>query len=956
MPDPSSSSSLTVLGGPLAGARVDLDQAVDEVLIGSDPDCQLVLDLPGVSPIHARVWRDQSGTTVHDTKSPRGIWVNDDRVVDQRPLRDGDVLWLGPPGDHGSVMIQCRLPGQTASMGDQPIEEFLVDESPGPAQPEEEPESFFVEPTETPRAAGVDAQPVEEFLVDETVAQSLPQAIPAPLPSASPVPPTLVDEQPADDVFFVEEPLVPPAPSPAPAVPAQPEPEEDLFFLAETPVPPAPAPPRPTPAPPPAPPAAAPPAPPRPAAPPPPMAQPPRPPVAVPPVPPKPVAAPPAKAAPPTAAQPPTMPAAAPVTPPSTTPAAAKPATAPRRAEPSTPATARPRGVASAQGRLTQPPRRKSGPPVALYAGVGVVALLVLGGGGFFLMRSRGAPKLGALAPGRTSPGQTVTVTGAHFAADPAANVVLFGDKPGRTLKASATELDVEVPDMALTAGQDTPVPLRVQVGGRSTDALEITVYQAPRIHGLSPDVAMPGEEIALAGKGWGKGAQVRFGTLDAEVLEVAPASIRVRVPALEGPAGTQVQVFVGMGSDISNAAPFVMGRLPLVSSVAPETAAPGDLLTVTGRGFSMRPRDILVLIGGVHALVVSGTNTELRVVVPRVSAEGRAPVEIRVRDFENPGEGSFALASPAEIVDMRFVAEPFADDEGHDHAVLATELGPAFVLSGSAGRSAAERAHEAQGRLNAALVALKASRDAGIEVRNVELGPSLGLVGKADALIEVTSEDAAAYDEDWTKQGGKGGPVTRARLAIWWGAVARDLVLLLVRSEKPHFAAELAPEGRVLGDVFQAARKAAGFGVPRKVALESKPAVREALRVVGFRVPAAVTGGPATALSTSAAVAATLQLDGIWGGTEVEGGTRKNIGITFSGRAGAYTFGAGVASLPLMDIEQPSKGNVRFGLQIRGATRHYDGKWDGDRLAGTISSDASGRGDIGTFEIRKAR
>ena len=97
----------------MAGTCLVIDDAVDEVLVGSDPDCRLSLDLPGVSPIHARVWRDLGGMTVYDTRSPRGVYVNDARIVDQAPLHDGDVLWLGPPGDPDSVMIQCRLPEES---------------------------------------------------------------------------------------------------------------------------------------------------------------------------------------------------------------------------------------------------------------------------------------------------------------------------------------------------------------------------------------------------------------------------------------------------------------------------------------------------------------------------------------------------------------------------------------------------------------------------------------------------------------------------------------------------------------------------------------------------------------------------------------------------------------------------------------------------------------------------
>src|SRR5262249_61310373 len=39
-------ATLTVLSGPLAGTRFDVDDSGDEVLVGSDPDCRIALDAP----------------------------------------------------------------------------------------------------------------------------------------------------------------------------------------------------------------------------------------------------------------------------------------------------------------------------------------------------------------------------------------------------------------------------------------------------------------------------------------------------------------------------------------------------------------------------------------------------------------------------------------------------------------------------------------------------------------------------------------------------------------------------------------------------------------------------------------------------------------------------------------------------------------------------------------------
>jgi hypothetical protein len=44
----------------------------------------------------------------------------------------------------------------------------------------------------------------------------------------------------------------------------------------------------------------------------------------------------------------------------------------------------------------------------------------------------------------------------------------------------------------------------------------------------------------------------------------------------------------------------------------------------------------------------------------------------------------------------------------------------------------------------------------------------------------------------------------------------------------------------------------------------------------------------------------------------------------------------------------------VRFSVQIRGGLRHYAGTWDGEKIAGAISTDASGRNVVASFELRR--
>ncbi len=84
--------------------------------IGRDPVCDLMVDDPRVSRIHATVWSDPGGTVVlEDLGSTNGTFVGDDRVTGCRVI--GDVrLALGAPdgAQVAIIMNQVERPGPLA--------------------------------------------------------------------------------------------------------------------------------------------------------------------------------------------------------------------------------------------------------------------------------------------------------------------------------------------------------------------------------------------------------------------------------------------------------------------------------------------------------------------------------------------------------------------------------------------------------------------------------------------------------------------------------------------------------------------------------------------------------------------------------------------------------------------------------------------------------------------------
>ena len=162
-------ASLTVLGGPFAGTRCALPES-GTLTVGSAEGSTLRLDLPTVSPCHARIEVQAGRVTVHDTGADRALHVNDNPLdPGGSVLRNGDILWLGTPGEDDVVMLQCVLPRRPVEAGppaDQATAPAMPPSAPGPAVPTPEVEtqalwSLGLTP-QAPPLPRVAAEPVRE--------------------------------------------------------------------------------------------------------------------------------------------------------------------------------------------------------------------------------------------------------------------------------------------------------------------------------------------------------------------------------------------------------------------------------------------------------------------------------------------------------------------------------------------------------------------------------------------------------------------------------------------------------------------------------------------------------------------------------------------------------------------------------------------------------------------------
>jgi len=80
---------LIAQAGPLEGQRWKIRS---ELLLGRDPDCDIVIPMRQVSRHHARIFQGGKGTMVEDLNSKNGTYVNGLHIEDIVRLEEGDEI------------------------------------------------------------------------------------------------------------------------------------------------------------------------------------------------------------------------------------------------------------------------------------------------------------------------------------------------------------------------------------------------------------------------------------------------------------------------------------------------------------------------------------------------------------------------------------------------------------------------------------------------------------------------------------------------------------------------------------------------------------------------------------------------------------------------------------------------------------------------------------------------
>ncbi len=587
-------------------------------------------------------------------------------------------------------------------------------------------------------------------------------------------------------------------------------------------------------------------------------------------------------------------------------------------------------------------------PPAALLGLLAVVAL----GGAFYAMKYlwRKPPVLTAVLPGKTEPGQTVSLSGKQFASDAAANVVRFGDNTGQVTSASDTQLTVTVPAVLAAAGP-VDVAVTIETSGGRSKAVTLKVYRAPKVTSITPDVVMPGQEIVVSGENLnGAPLSVAVGGMIAEVKETQADRLRVLVPKIPVVEGHKATVSIQVGPDSARPAEVILGKLPLVLGVSPDRGYAGDRVVVRGRGFDAKPSGNVVTFSGMPALVLAATANELTVAAPAAESSSETEVTVKANGASSTSSARFVpMRISSGVFIPRFFAAPVTDYPTENLAFVSTELGPVLLLGGPGDApSTAERAARTAAALNQ-LVDGAGSQAPAFEIRE-RPEPGVGIVGKPAPLLTATAADAAAYGRAWESPGKGGRRATARGVATQWAALLQDYFSLFVLKQRPLKVLEQSPRGKVLSDIYADGLRQAGpgGGVPIRVVRPPSTTMAKALREMALVIP----DQPARAA---------VAVEGRWVGTLEEGGPGGRafeVRLRSEGTklAGSLTTKAGSLEMraPLRDVVYDN-GTLRFVVDLSGSPRLFSGAMKADTIEGSISKTTGDKAAVGRFTLKYA-
>ncbi|MBI2373093.1 MAG: IPT/TIG domain-containing protein [Deltaproteobacteria bacterium] len=240
-------------------------------------------------------------------------------------------------------------------------------------------------------------------------------------------------------------------------------------------------------------------------------------------------------------------------------------------------------------------------------------------------------PVVTGFLPPRIGAGAELTVLGVGFDPRPELNIVSFG---GGAVMAAREARDGRLRVIVPPSAQSGPITLFVP-RGVATSSASLVILPAPELRSIHPRRAPPGATIELVGLHLLDGPSVRLGDQELAVVESTLIDqgtdlgrLTVELPTTAAPGSYRIVVttFGGVADETIE----ILGA-PTIVSISPEIAAPGQVVTIIGFGFSVDQTSgqlIVRFAPGLDAAPISLEDRVIRVAVPAGAVTGPLRVQ----------------------------------------------------------------------------------------------------------------------------------------------------------------------------------------------------------------------------------------------------------------------------------------------------------------------------------------
>jgi hypothetical protein len=241
-------------------------------------------------------------------------------------------------------------------------------------------------------------------------------------------------------------------------------------------------------------------------------------------------------------------------------------------------------------------------------------------------------------APANAFIGDTITLTGANFETNTYTNTVQFGNVTALVISASATRLQVVVPDEI----EEAITKIQLAIGDTTLTVNKDFSLKAPVIESVTPTVGFARQLIEIKGKGFRKSYkfdQVALGTYIVEKSAIGPGHNILSVPVPDNLKAGKYPLNVTVAGMTVTATDQFTKLAPVVQSLSATTAHVSSELVIKGENF-IDPNGGATAVylydwrGGASSTlpptVLAVSNNEIKIKLPVIKA-GDYKVTVRV-------------------------------------------------------------------------------------------------------------------------------------------------------------------------------------------------------------------------------------------------------------------------------------------------------------------------------------